>query len=100
MDITHEISGLIKLSPKHDNIFHCIKKELAPDTPSFRLLCPTRWTVRANSLKSVLDNYTVLQTLWDECLEEPLQSDIKARIIGVQAQMKLFHFFMVCHCAS
>ena len=43
----------------------------------------------------MLDNYAVLQTLWEECLEEPLQSDIKARIIGVQAQMKLFHFFYV-----
>ena len=60
LDITHEISGLIKLSPKRDNTFNCIKKELAPDTPGFRVLCPTRWTVRANSLKSVLDNYAVL----------------------------------------
>ena len=41
----------------------------------------------------MLDNYAVLQTFWEECLEEPLKSDIKARIIGVQAQMKLFHFF-------
>ena len=93
MDIAYEISGLIKLSPKQDNKFDLIKKELAPDTPGFRVLCPTRWTVRANSLKSILDNYTVLLTLWDECLEEQLQSDIRARIIGVQTQMKLFNFF-------
>ncbi len=93
MDIAYEISGLIKLSPKRDNKFDFIKKELAPDTPGFRILCPTRWTVRANSLKSILDNYIVLLTLWDECLEEKLQSDMRARIIGVQAQMKLFNFF-------
>ena len=44
-------------------------------------------------MKSVLDNYAVLQQLWDDCLEEHLQSDIKARIIGIQAQMKKFEFF-------
>lgn len=32
MDIAYEISGLIKLSPKRDNKFDLIKKELAPDT--------------------------------------------------------------------
>lgn len=93
LDITYEISGLIKLSPKLDARFNTLKKELAPDCPGFRVLCPTRWTVRANSLKSVLDNYSVLNALWDECLEERLQADIRARILGVQAQMKSFDYF-------
>ena len=97
MDIAYEISGLIKLSPKRDNKFDLIKKELAPDTPGFRVLCPTRWTVRANSLKSILDNYTVLLMLWDECLEEHLQSDIRARIIGVQAQMNFLFGLSLCY---
>ena len=88
MDIIHEMSALIKFSPKRDVKFEAIKKELEPDTPSFRVLCPTRWTVRSCTMKSVLDNYAVLQQLWDDCLEEHLQSDIKARIIGIQAQMK------------
>ena len=51
-----------------------------------------RWTVRAASLKSVLENYEVLFALWEESLESPLESDIKARVIGVQAQMRTFNF--------
>ena len=66
LDVTHEISKLVKFSPKRNAIFDKIK-ELSPDTSSFRVLCPTRWTVCAKSLQSVLDNYAVLQQLW-ECV--------------------------------
>ena len=60
MDVTFEISKLIKYSPKRDAMFLKLKSELSPDSPGFRVLCPTRWTVRADSLHSVLDNYTAL----------------------------------------
>lgn len=45
IDIAYEISGLIKLSPKRNTQFDVIKEQLAPDNVSFRVLCPTRWTV-------------------------------------------------------
>ena len=77
MDATFEISKLIKYSPKHDAMFLKMKSELSPDSPGFRVLCPTRWTVRADSLRSVLDNYTALQHLWDECLETRLDTEVK-----------------------
>ena len=32
-------------------------------------MCPTRWTVRGDSLESVLRNYAVLQGLWEEARE-------------------------------
>ena len=58
LNTTHEISQLLKYSPKHDSLFECLKQNIAPETPGFRTaLCPTRWTVRAASLKSVIDNY-------------------------------------------
>ena len=63
LDTTYEISKLISFSPKRDSLFEKLKQELAPETPGFRTLCPKRWTVRANSLQSVLDNYVVLQDL-------------------------------------
>ena len=66
LDTTYEMSKLVKFSPKRDSLFEKLKQELAPDTPGFRTLCPTRWTVRADSLQSVLDNYEVLQDLWEE----------------------------------
>ena len=95
-DIVYEMSGLIKFSPKRDAQFDSLKEQLAPGSAGFEVLCPTRWTVRSLSLRSVLDNYTVLQALWEDCLDGQLQSDIKASVLGVQAQMKLFNFFFVC----
>ena len=44
-----EITKLITKSPKRDTIFQKLKHDLATDTPSFRVLCPTRWTVHAAS---------------------------------------------------
>ena len=64
LDITFEVSKLVKFSPKRSGTFDKLKEELATDSPGFRVLCPTRWTVRAASLKSVIDNYQVLQELW------------------------------------
>ena len=58
-----------------------------------RVLCPTRWTVRADSLKSVLDNYIVLQELWEEAEKTTKDSDITARVIGVASQMTNFDFY-------
>ena len=47
LDTTSEVSRLIKFSPKRDTLLEKLKDSLAPDTPGFRVLCPTRWTVRA-----------------------------------------------------
>lgn len=69
LDIIYEMSKLIKYrmySPKMDAMFSKLKDELQPECPGIRALCPTRWTVQADSLKSVLDNNTVLQHLWEE----------------------------------
>ena len=74
-------------------MFENLKSKLAPDTPGFRVLCPTRWTVRANSLQSVLDNYSVLQELWEEAKDKASDPSMKARIIGVQAQFRKFQYF-------
>ena len=57
------------------------------------MLCPTRWTVRGKSLQSILDNYLVLQELWDEVLAGSVDPDVRARVIGVKAQMETFNFF-------
>lgn len=83
---------MIKFSPRREGLFENIKKELAPDSPGLRVLCPTRWTVRGESLQSLTNNYSVVQEVWDECLESRLQPDIRSRVIGVQAQMQKFNF--------
>ena len=69
LDTTSEISKLLKYLPKRDRMFEKLTAEsAAPETPGFRVLCPTRWTVREASLQSVIDNWILLQELWDEKL--------------------------------
>ena len=91
--ITHEVTKLIKYSPQRDSLLQTLKSKLSPDTPGIRVLCPTRWTVRANSLASVLSNYTVLQELWDDLCDLIKDTKTIARINGVASQMKTFNFF-------
>ena len=96
-EVVAEVSKLIKKSPKRDAAFEKIKADLAPEMPGFRVLCPTRWTVRAASLQSVIDNYEVLLLVWQEALDGSLDGEMRARIIGVETQMMTFDFlFGVC----
>ena len=63
LGVTYEVSKLIKFSPKSDVMFEKLKDNIIPDTPGFRVLCPKHWTVRASSLKSVLDNYSFTRVM-------------------------------------
>ena len=69
LDTVFEITKLLKFSPKRDALFNKLKQETASGTPGFRALCPTRWTVRAASLKSMIENYLVFNALWEEVKE-------------------------------
>ena len=93
LDITAEITKLVKLSPRRGTIFQHLKDELAPLDPGIRVLCPTRWTVKAEALKSIVDNFEVLQHLWEESLEYVKESEMRARILGVSDCMMKFDFF-------
>ena len=69
LDITLEITKLIKKSPKCDAMFEHIKKDMSTESPGTRVLCTTRWTIKAETLKSILSNYDVLLRLWEESVE-------------------------------
>ena len=106
LDVMGEISKLIKLSPKRDAVFQKLKADLAPETPGFRVYpAQLRWTVRAASLQCVLDNYQVLFGVWSDALSSKLDGEMRARIIGVDAQMHVFDFLygvslgclLLCH---
>ena len=62
LETTHEITKLIKHSPRREGIFREI--ESASDatgdnhSPGVRVLCPTRWTVHADSIASIVSNYS------------------------------------------
>ena len=99
-----EIISLVKYSPKIENLLGNIKdlihfEYLHTDdeievTPTLDKLSATRWTVRENANKKIESSYHPLMKLWDVLLATgKLDSEVKARIIGVQDQMCEFQFF-------
>ena len=44
-------------------------------------------------MRSIIDNYEVLNEVWVESLEEVTGTEIKTRIRGVQSQMSKFDFY-------
>ena len=76
---------------------NAIKIEYPAESPisSIRVLCPTRWTVRASAIKAVIDNYAFLLRLWDECKTSDPES--KAKIIGIKKVMADFDFIFGLH---
>ena len=83
LDVAFEISKLVRYSPKRNAAFNCIKVENLTEEKigSSIGMCPTRWTVRGDSLESIVENYVVLKQLWSECLTNQLHPDVKGRII-------------------
>ena len=92
LETVNEIIKLVKNSPKRDAEFQRLKQAVSSESPGVRVLCPTRWTVCASSLQSILDYYEVLLSLWDECKDSKLDSETRARIIGVETQVLTFEF--------
>ena len=93
LDTSYAIVKLIKKSPRRDAMLKNLRQQLPETTPGIRVLCPTRWTVRAKSLQSIIDNFNVLQELWDESLDVVKETEMRATIIGVSSCMKTFNFF-------
>ena len=92
--ITHEVTKLVKYSPRRQEIFHQVKQKMisSNDGPGIRVLCPTRWTVRAESLCSIMKIFDALQCTWEEAAEIVKDSETKARIKGVAVQMNSFNY--------
>ena len=94
LETTHEVTKLIKYSPRREGIFQKLKENLpAGSTPGIRVLCPTRWTVRADSLSSIISNYEILQSTWQEAIAAARDTETKARIQGVSSQMTTFDYW-------
>ena len=81
LETTGDFTKLIKYSPRRDGIFQRLKETLpAGNTPGIRVPCPTRWTVRAESIHSILANYETLERTWEEALQVTQDTEAKARI--------------------
>ena len=93
LDTAYEIIKLVKKSPRRDATFQRLKEELPESSPGIRVLCPTRWTVQAQALQSIIRNYQVLLQLWEASLEFVKEAEMRSRIQGVSVCMQSFEFF-------
>ena len=59
----------ISFSSKHSSLLECLKSQLSLDTPTIKLLCPTRWTERTAAIEAILANYNFLCKLLVEVNE-------------------------------
>lgn len=98
LDTVFELSKIFKYSAKKKSMLLQIKSELAPGSPGLKPLCPTRWTVRAESLRSVLNNYAVIQSVLEEIVHEyrgNVEATASAR--GVRTVMEKFFLSLWCY---
>ena len=76
LDTAYEISKLLRFSPKRHAAFDSIRfenlveEDTGPRIIGIWAMCPTRWTVQGDAIKSIIENYDTLSQLWDECLEK------------------------------
>ena len=104
MGAVGEITVFIKYSPKREKMLGSLTENVEGleesqegKGDSLDKMSVTRWTVRANCFKKIIDHYNSLQQLWEDCLQENVTRDVRSRIIGCQAQMKTFSFlFGLC----
>ena len=85
---------LSKSLPKEMQCYRKNRKDISLEYIGFKVLCPTRWTVKAESMKSILDNWVALQQVWDESLDGNLEPKIKGTIVCVKSQMNTFNYSM------
>ena len=104
LDTTLEISKLLKFSPRRDAMFSALKSQISPETPGFRTLCPTRWTVRdfyrqhyfecldliINNIKDRFDQpgFSVLSNLEDILLKAAWNEDYATELEFVLSMYK------------
>ena len=95
MDFIYSLVQLIRFSPKRLSLFDSIKKDITINTgettPSLRVVCPTRWTVRHSSINSILCNYKVLITALEEI--QLGHDEYAAKASGLLTQMRSFEIY-------
>ena len=92
-EMAREIVKLVKDSPQRDMKLADLQTKGQNKCKSIHAFCPTRWTVRGETLRSIVSNYDELLELWEWSLERLSDTEMKARIRGAAAVMERFSFF-------
>lgn len=70
LNITKDIVNFVRRSPKRLNIAEKLSFDMSNNSSRLEPLCPTRWTVRASSMNSLLVNYQLVKSVMQEGLEQ------------------------------
>jgi len=91
LSITKDIVQFVRKSPKRLNIAKKLSIESSTASTNLKPLCPTRWTVRASSMNSLLMNYQLTKSVMQELVEDKGEPSIKAA--GWLNQMEKFQTY-------
>ena len=69
-ELTREICKLVNESPQRNNMFQEIRKTTKNQAKSEDSFCPTRRTVRGETLDSIINDYDDLMSLWEWSLRK------------------------------
>ncbi len=89
MNQVRDIVNFVRDSPKRLAWFNSFQER---DTGALRPLCPTRWTMRISSVRSVLDNYSELLSFMRD-ISETERGEIGYKSSGYLKQLQTFSMF-------
>ena len=82
LETVREIAKLVKKLPQRNTKLDKIRAETQNESRGVHAFCPTRWTVRGESLEAVLKNCMELMELWEWSRDICKNTEMKARIRG------------------
>ncbi|CAF3500966.1 unnamed protein product [Adineta steineri] len=91
INVTKDIVNFVRRSPKRLNIAEKLSYDLSIKSSQLKPLCPTRWTVRASSMNSLLTNYQLVKSVMQEVVDQKGTSGVAAA--GWLNQMENFQTF-------
>uniref|UniRef100_A0A6P7GZN1 Uncharacterized protein LOC114345000 n=1 Tax=Diabrotica virgifera virgifera TaxID=50390 RepID=A0A6P7GZN1_DIAVI len=91
MNLAKDLINTVRESPKRMDIFKTILAVMPKKTGriGLRPLCPTRWTMRASSMKQILNNYASLSEFFLS-FSESGSCDAASKCSGYFEQMSKF----------
>ena len=95
LETVREVAKLVKKSPQRNTKLDKIRAETKTESRGVHDFCPTRWTVRGDSLAAVLNHMELIE-LWEWSLEVCKDTEMKAWIRGIQGMMTTFPFYFGC----
>jgi len=101
LDTVRELNNVVRASAKRHALFEKIRADLAlvedhKTKSSLRQLCPTRWTIRASSFQSVLDNYVAVTTALEEIATTD-KTDSGSKASGLLKSFTIFDTYFALH---